>query len=133
MATLAELMAAKAAVPAPPSSGVVIRAEDEKAKLAASIKHTMDALAPKVSPPAPRELGNTQPEETLPMDYPPQGSPESELEWFRSLHSFDSDLGVVIDPMGLKAWIAVRPQGVTKPLLLLKLPILSCPSYGQPF
>jgi len=133
MPTLAEIMAAKAAAAVPPSSGVVIRASDEKAKMAASIKYTLDELAPKVLPPAPRELGNTQLGETFPMDYPPQGSAEDALQWFRSLHSFDTDLGIVIDPIAAQGWIAVKPQGLPKPILLLKLPLLNCPSPGQPF
>jgi hypothetical protein len=126
MPTLAELMAAKKA----PSTGTVIRAVDEKAKLAASIKATMDDLAPKVQPPAPRELGAIDKGERIPMDYP---SEDQGLEWFRSCHSFDSDMGIVIEPRGEHAWVAVQAPGHLQPILLLRLPLLNRAEAGQPF
>lgn len=133
MATLSEILAKKAARA---GTGTVIRAEDEKAKLAASIKSTLDASAPslpKTQPPAPRELGAMEPGERLPMDHPPQGAPDAAWEWFDSLHSFESDLGIVIDPKGEHAWLAVQAKQFDPPLLILRLPLLNRRLPGEPF
>jgi hypothetical protein len=111
-------------------TGTVIRAVDEKAKLAASIKATMDDLAPKVQPPAPRELGAIEKGERIPMDYP---SEDQGLEWFRSCHSFDSDMGIVIEPGGEMAWVAVKAPGNSHPILLLRLPLMNRAESCQPF
>ena len=136
MATLAEIMARKAAgakAPASPSGGTIIRAEDEKAKLAADIKQTLDACAPKVLPPAPRELGAMEPGERLPVDHPPQGAPDADWEYFDSLHSFETDLAIVLEPTGGHAWLALTANPTQPPLLLMRLPLLNRPQAGQPF
>lgn len=145
MATLAEIMARKAAgakAPAAPSGetkGMVIRAEDERERLAASIKMTLDASAPKAQAPARessedrRELGAMEPGERLPMDHPPQGAPESEWDYFNCLHSFTTDLGIVIDLDGQSAWLAVTGMPNRPPLLLHKLPLFNRPTANQPF
>ena len=118
-------------------SGPVIRAEDERPKLAAVIKQALDASAPtmlpKSQPPAPRELGATQEGERLPMDHPPQGAPDEAWEWFDSLHSFESDMGIVIEPDSGHAWLAVQARQFQPPLLILRLPLLNRPQAGNPF
>ena len=124
-------MAAKAAGGS--NAAPVIRATDEKAKLAAEIKRTLDETAPKALSPTPRELGSPVKGEEIPMDYPPTGASEREQEWFNSLHSFDTDLVIVIDPTSEAAWIACKTQGSPKPLLLLKLPLCNLPLHNQPF
>jgi hypothetical protein len=131
MPTLAEILAAKsykAAKPTeaqPETTGIKITPESEKADLAASIKQGLDACAPKVKPPAPRELGAMTLGERVPMDQPKEGAPEAEWEWFDSLHSFESDLGIVIDPNGQQAWIAVQAFQSNPPILLHRLPLLN--------
>lgn len=127
--TLAEIMAKKAAKPtteaAPAPAGIKITPESEKAALASSIKESLDACAPKAQPPAPRELGATIPGEHIPMDHPAQGAPDAEWEWFDSMHSFESDLGIVVDPNGSQAWIAVQAFKTKAPILLHRLPLLN--------
>ncbi len=156
MATLKEILAAKAkeqGSPAPKAglvpaaefveqeankrgetTGMIIKAEDEKKKLAASIKETMDGLAPKIQPPTPepRELGATEKGERLPFQYPENPSDPDDREWFASMHAFESDLVIVLDPDSKHAWIAVkRNKHHPFPLLLHKLPLHLLPS--QPF
>jgi len=129
MPSLAEIMAAKAAKKAYASAaeitGLKITPESERAALAASIKQSMDACAPKAQPPAPRELGAITPGEKIPMSHPDQGAPDAEWEWFDSMHSFESDLGIVIDPNGQQAWIAVQAFQSKPPILLHRLPLLN--------
>jgi hypothetical protein len=59
------------------------------------------------------------------MDHPGQGAAEDEWKWFDSMHSFDTDLGIVIDPNGEQAWIAVKARRFDPPLLLHPLPIIN--------
>ena len=139
MATLAEIMARKAAgakAPASPSGetkGTVIRAEDERAKMAADVKQTLDACAPKVQAPACRELGAMVPGERVPMDHPPQGAPDADWGWVDSLHSYATDLSFVLEPTGEHAWLAIRANPTQPPLLLMRLPLLNRPQAGHPF
>lgn len=139
MATLAEILARKAgAPPAPaPAGGTVIRKEDEQGKLAAQIKLTLDATAPKTPPPLPhaedRELGATFKGERIPMDQPAEGSPDADWEWFDSLHSFECDLGIIIDPRQDCAWIALKANPTQAPLLLHRLPLFNRALAGNPF
>ena len=141
MPTLAEIIARKSAgagQPAPADSGVKIKAADEREKLAASIKQTLDASAPpmlpKYQPPAPqRELGAMEAGERLPMDHPDQGAPDAAWEWFDSLHSFESDMGIVIEPDSGHAWLAVQARQFQPPLLIMRLPLINRPQSGNPF
>jgi hypothetical protein len=112
-------------LPKPESTGLKITPEIERAALAASIKQSMDACAPKAQPPAPRELGAITPGERIPMSHPDQGAPDAEWEWFDSMHSFESDLGIVIDPNGEQAWIAVKAFKTKPPILLHRLPLFN--------
>lgn len=143
MPTLAELLAAKggreaAQGTAPPTNqrgeGTVIRAEDDRARLAADIKRSLDLGAPKVRPQ--RELGEMEKGEQIPMDHPAADAPESEWEWFDCLHSFETELGVVIEPgeqgEAKAAWLALQ-WGEKRPLLLHRLPVLNRPCAGNPF
>ena len=126
--TLAEIMAKKAAKPAdaaPASTGIKITPESERTALASSIKESLDACAPKAKPPAPRELGATIPGEIIPMAHPAQGAPDAEWAWFDSMHSFEGDLGIVVDPEGEVAWIAVQAFKTQPPILLHRLPLLN--------
>jgi hypothetical protein len=126
--TLAEILAKKAAKTAesqPTATGLKITPDSEKADLAASIKQGLDACAPKVKPPAPRELGAMTLGERVPMDQPKEGAPAAEWEWFDSMHSFESDLGIVIDPNGEQAWIAVKAFKTKPPILLHRLPLFN--------
>lgn len=129
MPTLAELLAAKSAVKSP---GTVIRAGDDRARMAAEIKKSLDIGAPKVQPPAPRELGEMERGEVIPMDHPAADAAENEWEWFDSLHSFESELAIVVEPGGEAAWIALQWRN-KRPLLLHRLPVVSRPSSGNPF
>lgn len=117
--------------------GPKIRADEEREKLAANIKQTLDASSPKLpkaQPPAPqRELGATETGERLPMDHPQQGAPESEWNWFNALHSVSSDMGIVIEPEGDHAWLAVNAHPLESPLLILRLPLLNRRLPGEPF
>lgn len=161
MPTLAEILAKKKATVLPPESkpktadtveaksagqesstpaggaGMVIRAEDEKAKLAASIKQTLDASAPKPAPPLThsekRELGAMENGERIPMDHPTPEDGEAGQEWFRCLHSFETTLGIVIEPNGEHAWIAVKATKFEKPLLIQRLPLLNHIQGTNPF
>jgi len=132
MPTLSEILAKKSAAP-------TIRKEDEKAKLAASIKMTLDASAPKTQPPAApdtrRELGAMDLGERLPMDHPKEGEPDAAWEWFDSLHSFTTDLGIVVEPgESGNAWLAVQSREFQPPLLILRLPLINRKAaYGNPF
>lgn len=128
MPSLAEIMAAKAAKKAyapAVEGGIKITPESELAARAAGIKQTLDACAPKAQPPAPRELGATLPGERVPMDHPSQGAQDAEWQWFDSAHSFESDLGIVVDPNGEVAWIAVQAFKTKPPILLHRLPLLN--------
>jgi hypothetical protein len=129
MPTLAEIMAAKeakrAAAKPPEATGIKITPESEQVARAAEIKQSLDACAPKAKPPAPRELGALQPGERVPMDHPGQGAAEDEWKWFDLMHSFATDLGIVIDPNGEQAWIAVKARRFDPPLLLHPLPIIN--------
>lgn len=132
-AKLSEILAAQNK---PKSEGIKISAASEKARMAADIKLTLDGLAPKIQPLAsqPRELGAMEHGERIPMEYPAPEASEDETQWFHSLHAFASDMGVVIDPSNEHAWIAVKQsKHDSKPLLLLKLPLLNCPRPSQPF
>lgn len=137
MPTLAEILAKKKAAASPESKGMVIRAEDEKAKLAATIKQTLDASAPKPAPPLPhaneRELGAMEQGERIPMDHPAPEDGEAGQAWFRSLHSFETTLGIIIEPEGEHAWIAVKATKFEPPILLQRLPLLNRPQNGNPF
>lgn len=112
-----------------------IKAADEKAKLSASIKQTMDDLAPKIQPSAlqPRVLGAMTEGERIPLLYPTADSPLSDKEWFASMHAFQSDLCIVLDSTNPEqAWLAVkRNKHHPFPLLLHKLPLFPMPS--EPF
>ena len=128
MPTLAEILAKKKAKNAesqPAGSGLKITPESEKADLAASIKQGLDACAPKVKPPAPRELGAMTHGERIPMDHPKEGAPDAEWVWFDSMHSFESEMGIVVDPNGEQAWIAVQAFQTKPPILLHRLPLLN--------
>ena len=128
MPTLAEILAKKAAKTAetqPAVPGLKITPDSERADLAAIIKQGLDACVPKVKPPALRELGALTLGERLPMDQPKEGAPAAEWEWFDSLHSFESDLGIVVDPNGEQAWIAVQAFQSKPPILLHRLPLLN--------
>ena len=146
--TLGELLAKKkagmtkeqptATPPAESTGGIKISAASEQAALAASIKMTMDACAPKVSTPAPqqkRELGTTEScGERVPMDQPPQGAADQEWEWFDALHSFSCDLCVVLDPRDeTKAWLGLFTQPLRPPLLLMQLPLANRETKHNPF
>jgi len=112
-------------LPKPAASGIKITPESEKADLAASIKQGLDLCAPKVKPPAPRELGALTLGERIPMDHPKEGAPDAEWQWFDSIHSFESELGIVVDPNGEQAWIAVQAFQSKPPILLNRLPLLN--------
>lgn len=142
MPTLAEIMAAKkagAGKPAPAnSSAPKITPQSEHAARAAVIKSTLDATAPKLPPPAPieqpRELGATEPGERIPMDHPPEGAPKEAWDWFEAMHSFASELGIVMDANNREfAWLAVRANPVAPPLLLHRFPLINRPTEDNPF
>lgn len=135
MPTLAEILAAKSAAP---STALKITPESEKAALARSIKKTLDATAP---PPKPgsrlpfegeRELGGMEKGEQIPMDHPKPDEPEA-AQWFNCLHSFESEMGIVIEPEGNHAWVAVVTTASDSPALLLRLPLLNRQGLNQPF
>ena len=126
--TLAEILAKKAAKTAesqPAGTGIKITPDIEKADLAASIKQSLDACAPKAKPPAPRELGALTQGERIPMDHPREGAHRAEWEWFDSMHSFESEMMIVIDPDGEHAWLAVQAFKTKPPILLHRLPLLN--------
>ena len=128
MPTLAEILAKKAANTAetqPAFSGIKITPDSEKVALAASIKESLDTCAPKVKPLAPRELGAMTPGERIPMDHPKEGAPRSEWEWFDSMHSFKSEMGIVMEPEGDHAWVAVQAFQNKPPILLYRLPLIN--------
>lgn len=137
MPTLAEIMAKKAGKPAPASPSIKITPEGDKERLAANIKWTLDASAPKPLPPMTnadrRELGAIEKGERIPMDHPAAEAPEKDWQWFDSLHSFESDLGIVLEPEGQSAWLAVQCSPGRPPLLIMRLPLLNRPQAGNPF
>lgn len=141
MPTLAEIMAArKAGGSKPPAKAgsIKITPESDHAALAAKIKESLDITAPKPAPPLPnsdqRELGASEPGERIPMDHPPQGAPKEAWDWYEAMHSFASDLGIVLDPNNTEfAWLAVRANPLAPPLLLHRFPLINRPSAGNPF
>lgn len=138
MPTLAEILAKKATQPGPSKpSGLKITPETERAAKAAEFKAAFDATAPKVSPPAPRELGAPEQGEQIPMEHPPQDASEEERVWFTALHAFESSLCVVIEPgpdhLAPAAWIACESSPHRPPILLFKLPLLNRTLSGNPF
>lgn len=130
-------MAAKSGKPKQPSAGLRITPESEKAALAASIKTTLDASAPKQAPQLPRttdrELGAMTAGERLPMDHPAPDAPASEREWFAASHSNVSEMGIVVEPEGEHAWLALQSHPSKKPLLLYRLPLINFPRGNNPF
>jgi len=115
MATLAEILAKKAK-----PTGTVIRAGDTGSV----------AVPPKALPPTPRELGAIDQGERVPLDYP---SEDQGWEWFRSCHAFESDMGIVIEPGSVNAWVAVKTPGNSHPILLLRLPLMNRSEGSNPF
>ena len=134
--TLAEILAAKKGGGSKPrGSGITITPESEKAALAAQIKQTFDASAPKAQPPAPRELGAAERGERIPMDHPGPDATEADKAWFSACHALDTRLGIVIEPgeTGEHAWIACSAGAGRQPILLHRLPLLHRPTDGNPF
>jgi hypothetical protein len=135
MPTLAEILAKKSPQPAQPSAtagATLIRATDEKEQLAAKIKTTLDATSPKAPRPIPgeniRELGATENGERIPMDTPHPGAADQDFHWFDCLHSFTTDLCIVMDPRDTgAAWLAVVAQRYEPPILLHKFPLCNRP------
>ena len=136
------MMATKAAggKPLAAGGGMKIRAADEKAKMAADIKSTLDSSSPpKLRLPAdlpPRELGAMELGEQIPMDHLPPTSSADDSQWFSALHSFQSDLCVILEPNSPHAWIAVERKDNPrnqKPILLFRLPLANRPSGQNPF
>lgn len=129
MPTLAEILAKKKPVaPLPPKSpGLTITPEAERAAAATEIKASLDAMAPKIPPPTPRELGAMERGERVPMDHPPVDGTADDLAWFSASHAFDSSIGIVMEPheSGSHAWIACQPNPHRQPILLFRLPLLS--------
>lgn len=139
--TLAQILAAKKnqgggnTPPAPVAeeqkesgSGIRITKESEKEALAKEIKANLDALAPKM-PPKPsasqilegRELGAIEPGERIPMEFPQE---EQDKAWIAATHAFTSNLGIMVEPGGKHAWLAVMAQGQSFPILIMQLPVL---------
>lgn len=131
--TLKQILEKKAAATAQKPEGIRITPESEHALRSAAIKATLDATAPKAPAPAPRELGAMEPGERVPMDHPAPGSPDADWVWFDSLHSFETDLGIVIEPDGGNAWLAIRYQPGKPPALLHRFPIIALPNANNPF
>jgi hypothetical protein len=130
MPTLAEILEKKSqSKAAPPPAGLKITPETDKAALAATIKQTLDATAPKIHPPAcePRELGAMEPGERIPMDHPDDTDDAKARAWFTACHSFESEMGVLIEPgeTAKHAWLAVASSSHPSPILLLRLPLLN--------
>ena len=124
--------------PAPSSSEPIkITPQSEHATRAAAIKRSLDAGAPKTPPPLPyanqRELGAMEKGERIPNDFPPQGAPDADWVWFDSLHSFETDLGLVIEPTGTHGWIALKAHPSYPPVLLYRLPLINRPETNNPF
>lgn len=141
MPTLAEIMAAKKAGGSQPPAdggGIKISPQSERVALSKNIKQTLDDLAPKPAPPLPnsnqRELGASQAGERIPMDHPPAGAPKEAWDWFEAMHSFASELGIVLDENNQEfAWLAVRANPYAPPLLLHRFPLINRPSADNPF
>jgi len=115
-------------------SGIKITPASEKATLAASIKQTLDASVPKVEPLAQREPGAMTPGEQIPMYHPPASAPEKDWSWFDSLHSFNSDLCLILEPEGDYGWLALTANPTQPPVLLYRLPLHNRPTGdGVPF
>ena len=128
--TLQEILAKKAT-----AKGIKITPETDKAALAATIKATLDATAPKIETPAtePRELAEMEPGEQVPMDHPQDPTDKEAAAWFTACHAFDSKLAIVLEPSPSPfAWIAVEQAG-RNPILILRLPLLNRPSNATPF
>lgn len=134
MPTLAEILAKKAPAPAP-AGGIKITPASEQAALAASIKATLDAGAPKAPAPAPRELGSASRGERIPMEFAPAWDVEG-AAWLSASHAFESSLCIIVEPgeTSEHAWIACRLQPHLPPLLLHRLPLShAAPTEGNPF
>jgi hypothetical protein len=133
MATIRELMKlgkSEAVLSAP-----VIRKENDEKRLAAQIKEVLDARAPKIPEPEPRELGAMEPGEQIPMDHPPQDAAQKEHLWFTACHTFETEIGIIIDPrpQSESAWIALQMGPNQPPLLLREFPLFNRASSNNPY
>ena len=133
MATLADILARKSHPSAP-----VITKESQVALIAHVIKDVLDARPLPVNKLMPadaldRSLGYIEPGEQLPMELVTD-IPE-EQAWNEARNSPSCELGILLEPRGEHAWIAVQPiTGNLKPILLFRLPLLyNTPLPGQPF
>jgi hypothetical protein len=141
MPTLAEIMAKREAAAGKPAAakpaGIRITPESEQAALAANIKRTLDATAPKPPPQLPRstdrELGAMTAGERLPMDHPTPDAPADEKAWFASLHSFSCEMVLVMEPESDHGWLAIQSHPTKQPILLMRLPLANRQGAGQPF
>jgi hypothetical protein len=117
------------------TGGIKITPETERAQIAKTIKLTLDATAPKITPPAmmpePRELGAMEPGERIPMQHAPEGTPEA--AWISAAHSFETSLCIIMEPAPSPyAWLAVsRPK--SPPILLHRLPLENLTHVNNPF
>jgi hypothetical protein len=115
--------------------GIKITPETERAQIAKTIKLTLDATAPKITPPAmmpePRELGAMVPGERIPMQHAPEGTQEA--AWISAAHCFETNLCIVLEPNPSPfAWLAVtRPK--SSPILLHRLPLENLTNANNPF
>jgi hypothetical protein len=117
--------------------GIKITPESEKAQIAQTIKATLDATAPKITPlaqmPEPRELGAMETGERIPMDHAPEGTPEA--AWTFAVHSFETDLCIILEPSPSPfAWLAVsRKHSTQQTILLQRLPLANLNHASNPF
>jgi hypothetical protein len=132
---LSEILAKKR--PSASSGGIKITPESEKAQIAQTIKATLDATAPKITPlaqmPEPRELGAMEPGERIPMEHAAENTPEA--AWIFAAHSFKTDLCIILEPTPSPfAWLAVsRKHSTRQPILLQRLPLANLNHASNPF
>ena len=136
MATLADILARKSHPSAP-----VITKESQTATIAGVIKEVLDARPMPVNkalhrvadPLTYRTLGYAEPGEQLPMEL--VSDITEEQAWNEARNSLSSELGILLEPRGEHAWLAVQPTtGNLQPILLFRLPLLyNNPLPGQPF
>lgn len=142
MATLKEIMAAKAKAAQPPSptsageggKGVVISGKSATAGISGKpIRLPPPPTLPSV--PEPRTLGDTTPGPDVPFEFASEKNSEAAKDWMLARQATDTALGVWVEPGNPEmAWIAVEsPAEPGRLLLLYRLPLLNRQTEGNPY
>lgn len=127
MASLKELLAAKAAKAAPTPAP----AAEEKPRVIIARADSPAPAKPQPTPLAdePRQLGATTRGTDVPFEFPSEKDSEAAKTWLQVRQLPETKLGIAMDPSGettSHAWLAVEsPDDPGKLLFLFRLPLLT--------